>query len=78
MVTRRGLFLSGLGMALGVPLAFGIHRAVMSALNLFDAELGYGMTIAPGGILLGVAIIASYLPARSAARVEPTRALSLE
>jgi putative ABC transport system permease protein len=78
MVTRRGLFLSGLGMVLGVPLAFGIHRAVMSALDLFDADLGYGMAIAAGGILLGVAVVASYLPARSAARVEPTRALSLE
>ena len=33
MVTRRGLVLSGLGMVLGVPLAFGIHRAVLSALR---------------------------------------------
>jgi ABC-type antimicrobial peptide transport system permease subunit len=78
MVTRRGLLLSGVGLALGVPLAFAIHRAVMSALNLFDADLGYGMAVASGGILLGVAIVASYLPARSAAAVEPTRALSLE
>jgi putative ABC transport system permease protein len=78
MVTRRGLLLSGVGMALGVPLAFAIHRAIMSALDLVDTDLGYGMAIAAGGILLGVAVVASYLPARSAARVEPTRALSLE
>jgi putative ABC transport system permease protein len=78
MVTRRGLFLSGLGMALGIPLAFWIHRAVMSALDIFDAELGYGMAVGAGLVLLGVAVLASYLPARSAATVEPTRALSLE
>ncbi|MGD2120461.1 MAG: ABC transporter permease [Gemmatimonadota bacterium] len=78
MVTRRGLLLSAFGMALGVPLAFGIHRAVMSALDLFDADLGYGMAITAGGILLGVAVVASYLPARSASKVEPTRALALE
>ncbi len=78
MVTRRGLLLSGVGLALGVPLAFAIHRAVMSVLNLVDADLGYGMAVSAGGALLAVAIVASYLPARSAAAVEPTRALSLE
>jgi ABC-type antimicrobial peptide transport system permease subunit len=65
-------------MLLGVPLAFGIHRAVLSALDLFDANLGYGMALAAGGLLAAVAIMASFLPARSAARVQPTQALSLE
>ncbi len=78
MVTRRGLTLSAVGMALGIPLAFGIHRAVMSALSLFDADIGYGMALTAGGLLAGVAILASYLPARSAASVQPTQALSLE
>jgi len=78
MVTRRGLLLSALGMALGVPLALGIHRAVMSTLSLFDAELGYGMALIAAALLVGVATLASYLPARSAARVQPTQALSLE
>ena len=78
MVTRRGLVLSGLGLVLGTPLAFGTHRAVLSTLDLFDAELGSGMALTAGGILLGVAVLASYLPARSAAGVEPTQALSLE
>ncbi|MCJ7627866.1 MAG: ABC transporter permease [Longimicrobiales bacterium] len=78
MVTRRGLLLSALGMAIGIPLALGIHRAVMSALDLFDANLGYGMALTAGGLLMTVAILASYLPARSAARVQPTQALSLE
>ncbi len=75
MVTRRGLVLSAVGMALGIPLAFGIHRAVMNAMSLFDADLGYGMAMMAGGLLTSVAILASYLPARSAAGVQPTQAL---
>jgi ABC-type antimicrobial peptide transport system permease subunit len=78
MFTTKGLILSGVGLALGMPLAFGIHRAVMSALDLVDADLGYGMAMTAGGLLVVVACLASYLPARSAAKVDPTQALSLE
>lgn len=77
-VTKRGIFLAGVGMLLGIPLAFLIHRAVLSALSLFDAEVGYGIALSAGGLLVGVAVLASYLPARSAASVDPTQALSLE
>ncbi len=77
-VTRRGIFLSGVGLLLGIPLAFLIHRGVLSALSLFDAEVGYGIALSAAGLLVGVAVLASYLPARSAASVEPTQALSLE
>jgi putative ABC transport system permease protein len=78
MVTRRGLILTGMGVVLGTPLAILIHRAVMSTLSLFDAELGWSIAIMAGGILVGVAVTASYLPARGAAKVHPTKALSLE
>ncbi|MBT8398118.1 MAG: FtsX-like permease family protein, partial [Gemmatimonadetes bacterium] len=78
MITRRGLLLAAFGMVLGIPLAFGIHRAVMSTLDLFDANIGYGTALAAAGLLFGVAVVASFLPARSAARVQPTQALSLE
>lgn len=78
MVTRRGLVLSAVGIALGTPLAILIHRAVLSALSLFDADFGLGITFLAGGILAGVAILASYIPARGAAKVQPTRALALE
>ncbi len=78
MVTRRGLVLSAIGLVLGVPLAWLTHRGVMGALSLFDPDVGFGMAFTAGGILASVAILASFLPARSAARVEPTQALSLE
>ena len=78
MVTRRGAVLSAAGILLGTPLAILIHHAVISALDLFDADLGCGITFMAGGILAGVAILASYLPARGAAKVQPTQSLSLE
>jgi putative ABC transport system permease protein len=78
MVTRRGLIMSAVGILLGSPLAILIHRAVINALSLFDADFGVGIIFTAGGILAGVAMLASYLPARGAAKVEPTRALALE
>jgi hypothetical protein len=78
MVARRGLFMSGFGLILGIPLAILIHRSVLNALGLFQAEMGPGVGLLSGGVLAVVALLASYLPARSAAGVEPTRALSLE
>jgi hypothetical protein len=36
------------------------------------------MALLAGGMLVAVAVAASYLPARGAARVPPTKALSLE
>ncbi len=78
MVTRRGLVLSAIGLVLGVPLAWLTHRGVMGALSLFDPDVGFGMAFTAGGILASVAVLASFLPARSAAQVEPTQALSLE
>jgi ABC-type antimicrobial peptide transport system permease subunit len=78
MVTRRGLLLATTGMLLGIPLAYLIHRAVMSTLSLFDTDMGYDIALMASALLVGVAILASYLPARAAARVEPTQVLSLE
>ncbi len=78
MVTRRGLLLSLVGLFLGIPLAYLTHRAVVSTLSLFEADLGYGFALMASGLLVGVAILASYIPARAAAKVQPTQALSLE
>jgi ABC-type antimicrobial peptide transport system permease subunit len=78
MVTKRGIILSSVGLILGTPLAFLIHRAVLSSLSLFQADLGPATTLIAGGILALTALLASYLPARSAAKVHPTQALSLE
>jgi predicted lysophospholipase L1 biosynthesis ABC-type transport system permease subunit len=78
MITRRGLIISAVGIVIGTPLAVLMHRGVLNALSLFDADLGLGIPLTAGGILAAVAVVASYLPARGAARVEPTKVLVLE
>jgi putative ABC transport system permease protein len=78
MVTRRGLTLAGIGMLLGTPLAYLTHWAVMDALDLFDVDLGGNVGLTAISVLVAVAVLASFLPARAAARVHPTRVLSTE
>jgi predicted lysophospholipase L1 biosynthesis ABC-type transport system permease subunit len=74
MVTRQGLVLAGAGVAVGLVGAAVVTR--------FLAALLYGVTpgdpVTLGGAaltLLGAAAFASWVPARRAARVDPTTAL---
>jgi predicted permease len=74
MVVRQGLSLAGAGIGLGL-LAAGLLSSVMSSLlfgvNALD-PLTYG---AVAVALVGTAAFASWLPARRAAGVDPSRAL---
>jgi ABC-type antimicrobial peptide transport system permease subunit len=77
MVLRQGLILSGVGAAIGLGLAFGLTRLMSSQLygvNPVD-PLTYSL-VAAG--LLTVALVASYIPAWRAARVDPMKALRQE
>ncbi len=77
MVLKHGLFLTGIGVAVGLTAAVGLTR-LMSAL-LFGVEpvdpLTYGL-VSIG--LAAIALLASYLPSRRAARVDPVEALRIE
>jgi ABC-type antimicrobial peptide transport system permease subunit len=74
MVVRQGLSLAGAGIGMGL-LAAGLLSSVMSSLlfgvNALD-PLTYG---AVAVALVGTAAFASWLPARRAAGVDPSRAL---
>ncbi|MDP9169804.1 MAG: FtsX-like permease family protein, partial [Acidobacteriota bacterium] len=74
MFVRYGLLLSAIGAACGLTAAFAFTR-LMNAL-LFDVSpadpLTY-MTVAPG--LMMAVVLASYLPARRATKVNPIEAL---
>jgi ABC-type antimicrobial peptide transport system permease subunit len=77
MVAAYALRLSSMGMALGAAGAFALRR-VMASL-VFEAGLSGPATIAAvAALMLAVAAVASYVPARRASRVDPSTALRWE
>ena len=75
MVTRAGLSLAGVGMLVGLPLAWLMHRSVRSALGLFQGQVGLGYATAVTVALAAVAVLSTWLPARRASGVQPVAAL---
>jgi predicted permease len=74
MVLTRGLTLAGVGVGLGLLGAFGATRLMQSLLYDVSAT-DPGTFAAVGSVLLGVAALATYLPARRATKVNPVDAL---
>ena len=75
---REALTLVGIGVAIGLPAALLMARLVSSQIAglLFGLEATDPLTITITTMLLViVAAIASYLPARRASRIEPITAL---
>ncbi len=77
MVLRESLFLTVIGVVLGVPLAILVGRALASALYGVRPLDGVSYLFAVLGVTC-VAFVASALPARRAAGVEPLTALRTE
>jgi predicted permease len=77
MVLRETLALTGAGIALGIPLAlWGARYAASLLYGVGPADpIAIGVTVAA---LLGVALLAAYVPARRAMRVDPMTALRSE
>jgi ABC-type antimicrobial peptide transport system permease subunit len=77
LVLRMGLLVAAFGLALGAGAAFGVTRYLESI--LFDVQPAGPVTfLAVGALLLCVALLACYLPARRAATVDPLNALRAE
>jgi len=77
MVVGRGMLLTSIGAAAGVALSLGLTR-LMSGM-LFGVGAKDPLTFACVSLLLaGVALLACYIPARRAARVDPMVALRCE
>jgi putative ABC transport system permease protein len=74
LVLRSGMSLTALGLAIGLPVAFLLAQALSSLLygvQAADPASFIGLPL----LLLTVAGIACYLPARRAAHLDPLRAL---
>jgi putative ABC transport system permease protein len=77
LVLKEAMVLAGLGLGLGLIGAFFVGRAMKSTLYGVGS-LDYSAIAAVALVLLGASLVASWLPARRAAAVEPMRALRTE
>ncbi|SPF47199.1 conserved membrane hypothetical protein [Candidatus Sulfopaludibacter sp. SbA4] len=77
MVIRYGLKLSAVGLAIGAAGAFALRRVLAGM--VFDVSLADpAIYLAVALLMLAVALVACYVPARRASRVDPLTALRWE
>ncbi|MGO9261809.1 MAG: ABC transporter permease [Bryobacteraceae bacterium] len=77
MVLREALLLLGIGLAVGLPVAFALSRLVSSQLYGVKPD-DLWTALAALAILSAVAAGAGFLPARRASAIDPIRALRYE
>lgn len=77
MVVRRGMVLTGIGILIGLPATLALARLMTNiffGVNQYDpATFGTGLIV-----LAAAAMLACYIPARRAARVDPMVTLRTE
>lgn len=79
LVGRLGLTLAGIGLAIGVALALGLNRFMAEHFWLYHVKSTDPATYAAvGTLLLSVAFLACYVPARRAANMDPMTILRHE
>lgn len=74
MVLKQGLVLTALGLAVGLAAALGLTRLMESLLYGVDSTDPLTFAVVPV-LLLGVAMLATYLPSRRATAIQPVEAL---
>jgi putative ABC transport system permease protein len=77
MVLRHGIVLTVSGLFIGVVGALALGRLVQTLLFRTNSSDPPTLLIV-AGILVSIALLASYLPARRAASVDPLRSLRYE
>jgi macrolide transport system ATP-binding/permease protein len=77
MVLRQAFVLAAVGLAIGVPTALGISRFVESFLFGVKPNSAAALVLAVA-ILLSAVLVAGYMPARKASRIDPMTAVRHE
>ena len=77
LVLRQGAMLSAIGCTMGLLLAFPLPRVFSTIFNSFALQ-GPMVAIAVGLIVPAVSMLATFIPARRAASLDPTQALRTE
>jgi len=77
LILGSGLRLALAGAGIGIAGAFGVTRLLASVLPGVEAN-PLAVTAVAAGVLALVALLASYLPARAAAKVDPATAIRAE
>jgi len=77
MVLRQTLLLIAIGVAIGIPVALAAARLIVS--QLYGLKPSDPFTVVSAVLVMaGVGLLAGYLPARRAAKVDPVVALRYE
>jgi ABC-type antimicrobial peptide transport system permease subunit len=77
LVLREVTTMVGVGVGIGLPVAYGLSRLVQSQLFGLSGHDPIAL-LASAVVLALVALVAGYLPARRATRVDPMLALRYE
>ena len=77
LVLRHALLVCGIGLAIGLPISFAVSQA-MAAFVFGIVSVSLPVLASLAGLLIVVALIAAYFPARRALHVDPMVALRYE